>query len=49
MVKKYIPRQKLSYTLEVQDYIEGDVTFVESASDNDLLSVLMLTNACIEE
>ena len=31
------------------DYQERNITFVEKASDNDLLSVIMLTNACIEE
>lgn len=31
------------------DYEDRKVTFVESASENDLLSIVMLTNACIEE
>ncbi len=31
------------------DYQERKVSFIEKASDNDLLSVIMLTNACIEE
>ena len=31
------------------DYENRRVTFVEKASDNDWLSVFMLTNACIEE
>lgn len=30
------------------DYEERLVKYVEHASDNDLLSVIMLTNACIE-
>lgn len=31
------------------DYEKRNVKFIESASDNDLLSVIMLMNACIEE
>ena len=31
------------------DYEIRNVKFVECASDNDLLSVIMLMNACIEE
>lgn len=31
------------------DYNERKAKFIERASDNDLLSVMMLTNACIEE
>ena len=31
------------------DYEKRNVKFVEKTSDNDLLSVIMLTNACIEE
>ena len=30
------------------DYIERKVSFIERSSDNDLLSVIMLSNACIE-
>lgn len=31
------------------DYTERNVKFIEKASSNDLLSVIMLMNACIEE
>ncbi len=31
------------------DYEKRNIKFVEKTSDNDLLSVIMLTNACIEE
>ena len=31
------------------DYENRKVTFVEKTSDNDWLSIFMLTNACIEE
>ena len=31
------------------DYTMRKLSFVEKASDNDLLSVVMLMNACIEE
>ena len=31
------------------DYIERKLTYIEKASDNDLISVIALTNACIEE
>ena len=31
------------------DYENRKVTFVEKASDNDILSVVTLVNACIEE
>ena len=31
------------------DYEKRSVIFVEKASNNDLISVLMLTNACMEE
>lgn len=31
------------------DYETRKIKFVESASDNDLISVITLTNACIEE
>lgn len=31
------------------DYEIRNVSFIEKASDNDLLSVVMLMNACIEE
>ena len=31
------------------DYESRNIKFVEKASDNDLLSVIMLTKACIEE
>lgn len=30
------------------DYIERKISFIEKSSDNDLLSVIMLSNACIE-
>ena len=30
------------------DYESRNIKFVEKASDNDLMSVIMLTNACIE-
>ena len=30
------------------DYETRNLKFIEKASDNDLLSVMMLTNACIE-
>ena len=31
------------------DYEKRNIKFVEKTTDNDLLSVIMLTNACIEE
>lgn len=31
------------------DYEKRNIKFIEKASDNDLLSVIMLMNACIEE
>lgn len=31
------------------DYEKRNVKFIEKASDNDLLSIIMLMNACIEE
>lgn len=31
------------------DYNERNIKFIEKASDNDLLSVITLMNACIEE
>ena len=31
------------------DYEERNLKFIEHASDNDLLSSIVLTNACIEE
>lgn len=31
------------------DYKERNVSFIESATNNDILSVLMLINACVEE
>lgn len=31
------------------DYISRGVKLIEKASENDLLSVIMLSNACIEE
>ena len=31
------------------DYETRNLKYVESASENDLLSVIMLTNSCIEE
>lgn len=31
------------------DYNDRNIKFIEKASENDLLSVIMLTNACIEE
>lgn len=31
------------------DYENRNIKFVEKASDNDLLSVMMLMNACIED
>ena len=31
------------------DYEERKIKYIEHASENDLLSVIMLTNACIEE
>ena len=30
------------------DYLARNLTFIEKASDNDLLSIMMLTIACIE-
>ena len=31
------------------DYSDRNIIFIERASSNDLLSIIMLTNACIEE
>lgn len=31
------------------DYEERNVTFIEKASENDLLSIIMLMTSCIEE
>ena len=31
------------------DYNSRNVTFIEKLSDNDLLSIIILMNACIEE
>ena len=31
------------------DYKERNISFIEKASDNDLISIMMLINACIEE
>ena len=57
--KEYPTHYLLEDTLKIQgsvlceyirsiDYEERKITFVEKASDNDLLSVITLMNACIE-
>lgn len=45
---KMIKGYALCEYLRSIDCSKSDVKFIEKASDNDLLSVIMLTNACIE-